>query len=217
MKGMKWSITIRGGFENGAHPGDALEDLADALLDCVTVRSHEDDLGMEPFYDRVQEDNRYQAMIQVSKQPPTGDLLIYLAGPISTDPTDETKYATKAQERANIRRAIDVADAFAMRGHSVFVPHLNRFWHIRHPRGFEFWMRQDENILRRCDLMVRMPGASRGADREQRYAEQNGVQVVVLKESALPLRDDMIAFITDAVMLNQFGQARDAGGDDGDC
>jgi len=217
MKGMKWSITVRGGFEEGVYPGDALEDLAGTLLDCAIERREDAQAeDLEPFCDRVQE-RTYQAMIQVSKQPPTGDLLIYLAGPISTDPTDETKYATKAQERANIRRAIDVADAFAMRGHSVFVPHLNRFWHIRHPRGFEFWMRQDENILRRCDLMVRLPGASRGADREQRYAEQNGVQVVVLKESALPLRDDMIAFITDAVMLNQFGQTHDTGGDDGDC
>ena len=206
MMGMEWAITVRGGFAHGKHPGDALVDLAYNLLDAACSHAHSDALELEPFFNKVKEDGRYEAMIQVHQQPPTGDLLIYIAGPMNSNPNYVGGVATGAQARKNIRLAIDVADQFAIRGATVFVPHLNKFWDIRHPRGFEFWLRQDENILRRCDLMVRLPGFSRGADREEAHAKKYGVQVVKLQHSAFPLKDNMVRYIMDAVKLNQFAQ-----------
>jgi len=92
--------------------------------------------------------------------------LIYISGPYSNGVTDE-----------NIHNAIDAGDALAREGFVVIIPHLNALWAIVHPHEYEFWLAQDMELLRRCDVVLRLPGESPGADREVALAEELGLTV----------------------------------------
>ena len=91
---------------------------------------------------------------------------IYVAGPYSAgDPT------------LNTREAIKVADQLAAAGGFPFVPHLSHLWHLVSPHDYEFWIAQDMEWLEACDAVYRIPGASRGADKEVARAEELGMSV----------------------------------------
>ena len=83
---------------------------------------------------------------------------IYVAGPYS-GPTAE-------HVEANVGAALDAGDRLEDAGIRAFVPHLSHFRHLRRARGYEEWMEIDFAWVRRCDALLRMPGASSGADRE---------------------------------------------------
>lgn len=91
---------------------------------------------------------------------------VYIAGPY-----------TKGDVAENVSSAIEMGTIIADMGGAPFVPHLTHFWHMMHPRGWEFWMQQDEAWLRVCDAVLRLPGDSVGADREVELAEQLGLAV----------------------------------------
>lgn len=94
-------------------------------------------------------------------------LLIYVSSPYSC-----------GDQAANVRRQIDVGHELMDRGHSVILPNLTHFMQIVRPRDYEEWLRMDEHIIERCDVVLRLPGASPGADREVEHAEKNHVLVV---------------------------------------
>lgn len=52
------------------------------------------------------------------------------------------------------------------------VPHTTLLWHIVTPRPVEFWYQLDLALMERCDAIVRLPGASVGADNELRVARE---------------------------------------------
>ena len=90
-------------------------------------------------------------------------MLVYISGPM----TNEDKFL-------NLRRAIDAGERIATRGHGVFIPHLNEIWSFVYPHEYEFLMKQDFIILKRCDIVVRLNGYSEGADREVGLMKQLG-------------------------------------------
>lgn len=55
------------------------------------------------------------------------------------------------------------------------VPHLTLLWHAVEPRPPEYWYAYDLHLLRRCDAVLRLPGASRGADVETAEAASLGI------------------------------------------
>jgi hypothetical protein len=57
------------------------------------------------------------------------------------------------------------------------VPHLSHFWHTMSPKPWDVWMRFDLDYLRRCDALLRLPGASRGAEIEESAANMWGIPV----------------------------------------
>lgn len=82
---------------------------------------------------------------------------------------------------ANIRAAIDVADDLWRGGFLPFLPHQNKLWHLVHPHPEEKWLLDfDLPWLAACDVLVRLPGESPGADREVAEAELLGIPVVLL-------------------------------------
>jgi hypothetical protein len=93
---------------------------------------------------------------------------IYVAGPYSADPA----VCTQA--------AIVVADLVIEAGHEPFIPHL--YYHVEkfRSRHYEVWMKIDLAFLGVCDLVVRMPGHSPGADREVEAAERLNIPVMSL-------------------------------------
>jgi nucleoside 2-deoxyribosyltransferase len=97
------------------------------------------------------------------------DLTVYIAGPYSNpDPLGV---------EINVCKAIDAGEEIEDAGLVAFIPHLSHFRHQRRPRSYEHWMAADFALLDRCDALLRMPGPSKGADREVAFAGNRGIPV----------------------------------------
>lgn len=99
---------------------------------------------------------------------------VYIAGPYSSNPTEGARNAIRA---GNLIREF---------GHFPFIPHLTMFWDLLYPRDYEDWLEYDLEWLRQCDAMIRLPGASKGADAE-------ALEAFVLR---IPLYWSVTEFIT---------------------
>lgn len=88
-------------------------------------------------------------------------LRVYIAGPY-----------TKGDVALNVRRAIEAGDAVYKAGHMPFIPHLTHFWHLVCPAPYEQWIAMDLDWLEACDVVIRLPGESSGADGEARRARE---------------------------------------------
>ena len=91
---------------------------------------------------------------------------VYIAGPYSIGDTV-----------AHVRGAVEAAEEVFEAGHTPFVPHLFHLWHLIRPRPYEDWMALDFEWLKVCEAVIRIPGASTGADREEEWALKNGTPV----------------------------------------
>lgn len=80
---------------------------------------------------------------------------VYVAGPY-----------THGDVAVNVRTAILAADKLMDRGFMPFVPHLTHLWHIISPRPYRDWIKLDNQFLPYCDIILRLPGESQGADAE---------------------------------------------------
>lgn len=92
-------------------------------------------------------------MSEAKKQ--TRRLRVYVAGPY-----------TKGDTILNIREAILVGEKLRARGFCPFIPHLTAFWHIIAPSPYEEWLDLDNQWIPCCDVLLRIPGESTGADSE---------------------------------------------------
>jgi hypothetical protein len=101
-----------------------------------------------------------------------GSVKIYVSGPY-----------TKGDPCANTHAAIMMGNRLLDAGFVPFVPHLSHFWHTVTPRHYEDWMKIDLAFLPACDAMLRLPGESSGADREEAAAKRRGVPVFYDYES----------------------------------
>lgn len=95
-------------------------------------------------------------------------LRIYIAGPYS-----------KPDPVLNTNRAIAIATELLHKGHHPFVPHLTMFWNVMRPTiTYEQWMEYDFAWVKMCDVVLRIPGLSPGADREVVLAASLHIPVV---------------------------------------
>jgi NTP pyrophosphatase (non-canonical NTP hydrolase) len=80
---------------------------------------------------------------------------------------------------SNVRRAIDAAERLRRGGLIPFVPHLfATTWEVAYPDlDYEDWMALDLAWLDVCDVLVRLAGPSKGADREERRARELGIPI----------------------------------------
>ena len=93
--------------------------------------------------------------------------LVYLAGPYTNpDPIENT--------HNTVQIAATLADGGIV---TPFIPHLTLLFHAITPRPLEFWYEYDLSVLARCDAVLRLPGASTGADREVEYAQAKQIPV----------------------------------------
>lgn len=100
---------------------------------------------------------------------------VYIAGPMSNGGT-----LTPAQEGANIRAGMEAARRVLEAGHSVYLPHLWRFFAdtVEHGVTRDQWLAQDLEWVAASDAVVRLEGTSPGADREVQHAVQHGRMVL---------------------------------------
>lgn len=91
---------------------------------------------------------------------------VYIAGPYS-----------QGDVAINVRNAYLAANQLADLGFAPFVPHATHFWHMMFPREYEFWLDLDNQFLPFCEALLRLPGASSGADKEVDLARSLGIPV----------------------------------------
>lgn len=105
----------------------------------------------------------------------SGDL-IYLAGPMGDDSLLRSGRAHHASR---------IATELLMLGLTPFVPQLSHFWNESTPLPRELWLRYDMAIIERCQLVLRLPGKSEGAEVEERCAKQLGIPWIVAEHEPL--------------------------------
>lgn len=91
---------------------------------------------------------------------------VYVAGPLS-----------KPSELDNIRAAVVWGDRVLDAGFVPLIPHLDALWHLISSRPYETWLAWCLAWVERCDAVLRIPGASAGADREVAHARDVGIPV----------------------------------------
>ena len=91
---------------------------------------------------------------------------VYVAGPY-----------TAGDPCVNTHAAIAMGNELLDYGFAPFVPHMSHFWHTVTPRPYEDWMGLDLAWVVAADAVLRLPGASAGADREVAAAKAAGVPV----------------------------------------
>lgn len=92
---------------------------------------------------------------------------VYVAGPYThPDPVENT------------HRAVMLGDELLQAGYCPYIPHLNLLWHIIRPRPAADWYAYDKHWLVKCDVVLRMPGLSVGADGECALARMAGIPIV---------------------------------------
>lgn len=101
--------------------------------------------------------------------------LVYLAAPYSCpDPASNTVRV--------LRVASDLYDSGLV---VPLVPHLTLLWDAIDPRPVEHWYRYDLELLRRSDAILRLSGASYGADQEVAEAVAMGLPTFSSPEDLL--------------------------------
>lgn len=91
---------------------------------------------------------------------------VYVAGPILL-----------GDRAANIQRGIAAGEAVRVAGFSPFIPFLNEAWEALYPKTHAEWMEHDYAWLGLCHAVLRLPGASKGADLEEEFARARGIPV----------------------------------------
>jgi hypothetical protein len=92
---------------------------------------------------------------------------VFIAGPY-----------TLGDVAVNVREACLAAEKVWEAGHLPFVPLLYHLWHLVSPHEYRYWTDLDNAWLAECDVLLRLPGESVGADNEVALADLLGTPVV---------------------------------------
>ena len=94
---------------------------------------------------------------------------VYVAGPITSSGGEGVI--------PNIRAGVLTGERLRRDGLVPFIPHTSAIWELVTPLSYEDIMAVDFAWLAKCDAVLRMPGLSRGADREVQEATRLGIPV----------------------------------------
>ena len=84
---------------------------------------------------------------------------------------------TIGDQAVNVKRQIDCANELIELGFAPFAPLLSHFQHMIHPQEYKTWMRLNKEWLKICNCVLRLEGASKGADKEVLIAEWFDIKV----------------------------------------
>lgn len=91
---------------------------------------------------------------------------VYVAGPMTGS----------GNPYVNIHVGISAATTLLDRGFAPYLPHLTAFWEAAIGKR-DSWLDLDFAFLAVCDVLLRLPGESPGADREVALARSLGIPV----------------------------------------
>lgn len=98
-------------------------------------------------------------------------IVVYVAGPV--------RGAAGSNQFQNVRDALVAAKRLRDAGYCVIVPHYSVLAEIACGEdSYEHWIEQDFELIRRSDVLCRLPGESVGSDAEVAFAEGIGRRVV---------------------------------------
>jgi hypothetical protein len=95
---------------------------------------------------------------------------------------------TQGEVGTNVARAIEAADRLFKLGYYPYLPHLTHFWHLHLQHEYEDWIRLDTSWLMKCDVALRLPGESPGADSEEAMCKRFNIQVFYDEEELVRCR-----------------------------
>lgn len=78
---------------------------------------------------------------------------------------------TKGDVAVNVHNAIVAAEMVVELGAIPYMPLWTHFWHFMHPHPWEYWIQFDEYFVSICDIVWRLPGESKGAEKECTQAQ----------------------------------------------
>ena len=111
--------------------------------------------------------------------PSNGKKLVFLSSPY-----------TLGDVAVNVRESLLMADKIEAAGFMVYAPLLSHFRHMILPHEYEYWIQRGIEWIGRCDCVLRMPGKSKGADREVRAAEICNIPVYYSLEELINAEKD---------------------------
>lgn len=111
---------------------------------------------------------------------------VYVAGPY-----------TRGDAAQNVAAAMRAGDELMDGGFYPLVPHLTHFMHMMRQRAYKEWLALDDEFLRACHAVVRLPGMSDGADAEVSLAHTLGIPVYRGVRELLNHRIDLWAHVKD--------------------
>lgn len=104
---------------------------------------------------------------------------------------------SKPEPVANVAVACRFASWLIDHGHNVFVPHLNVLLHFMEARSWDDWLSLDMDWVESCDVLIRLPGESKGADREVIHAMDKLIPYYALTENTERERDRLLHWLAD--------------------
>lgn len=88
-----------------------------------------------------------------------------------------SKYSIGDKEE-NAKKSMEVGDQLIKLGYVPFLPLLAHYQHLLYPQSYDMWLNLGLEMVRRSDILLRLPGESRGADIEVALAKDLGKPVV---------------------------------------
>jgi len=112
--------------------------------------------------------------------------VIYIASPYTIGDVAE-----------NVAVQIDAAHRLLDMGHCPIAPLLSHFLHLQRQRPYKDWTTMDLELVRRSDIVLRLPGESSGADAEVALAYSIGKRVhfgwdSLIREIGVAVRPPML-------------------------
>ena len=95
-------------------------------------------------------------------------LKVYIAAPYTSNPEENTL------------NVLQVADKLLEKGFIPIVPHLSHYWDLLFPKNYTIWIMIGLALLEGCDVVLRLPGLSKGADIETEYAKRLGIPIILM-------------------------------------
>ena len=90
----------------------------------------------------------------------------------------------------NVRRQHDAMAALMLMGHYPFAPLLSHYQQMIHPISWEEWIKWDLGWLEQCQVVLRLPGQSKGADLECLRAEELFIPVLKTRAQVIEILVD---------------------------
>jgi hypothetical protein len=78
----------------------------------------------------------------------------------------------------NVLRSVKFAEKLIRGGNMPILPLLCHLWHLQSPQHYSYWIDYSLKLLEMCDMVMRLPGESKGADNEVAHAQSLGIPVM---------------------------------------
>jgi len=84
---------------------------------------------------------------------------------------------TKGDQVENVNIQMDMYSELIDLNYLPFAPLYTHYIHVRNHKSYDTWMAADYHWIETCDILLRLPGESGGADLEVAHAEKMGIPV----------------------------------------